>query len=261
MRYLRIVWIYFRLGLLGELEYRANFFIQMFQSALSLLVSLGGLSVVFEHTSAINGWTRAELLAVVGVYFLIGSAISVVIQPSLTRFMQDIREGTLDFTLIKPADAQLLVSVRQFQVWKGVDALLGLGVLGVALAQSGQQTGAREALSFSAALLAGGAIVYSFWLMLATLCFWFVRIDNILVIFESMYEAGRWPVGLYPAWLRFILTFLVPIAFAVTVPAEALTARLTAGTLLGAAALAAALLVLSRWFWGVGVRNYTGASA
>jgi len=76
-----------------------------------------------------------------------------------------------------------------------------------------------------------------------------------------MYEAGRWPVSLYPGWLRFALTFIVPVAFATTVPAEALSGRLTWQTLLGAVALAAALLVASRWFWRVGIRNYSGASA
>jgi len=76
-----------------------------------------------------------------------------------------------------------------------------------------------------------------------------------------VYEAGRWPVTLYPAWLRFGLTFLVPVAFAVTVPAEALTGRLTASTAWLAVALAAVLLIVSRWFWKIGLRNYSGASA
>jgi ABC-2 type transport system permease protein len=76
-----------------------------------------------------------------------------------------------------------------------------------------------------------------------------------------MYEAGRWPVGIYPPWLRWSLTFLVPVAFATTVPAEALSGRLTVQTLLGAVALAAALLLISRAFWRVGLRRYSGASA
>ncbi len=261
MRYLQIVGVYFRLGVLSELEYRVNFFIQMLQSLLSLLVSLGGIAVIFEHTSLVNGWAQGELLAVVGVYFIIGGLIYTVIQPSLNRFMQDVREGTLDFTLLKPADAQLLVSVRQFQVWKFIDVLIGAGLLVAALTQLGLQTGAAQALSFGLALLAGGAIVYSFWVMLATLSFWFVRVDNMLVIFESVYEAGRYPVGIYPAWLRFALTFFVPIAFAVTIPAEALTGRLTPETLLGAVVLALVLLVVSRAFWRYGIRHYTGASA
>jgi ABC-2 type transport system permease protein len=86
-------------------------------------------------------------------------------------------------------------------------------------------------------------------------------VETILVIFQSMYEAGRWPVSLCPAWLRFGLTFLVPVAFATTVPAEALTGRLEAQTSLGALALAAGLLVASRLFWRAGVRHYSGASA
>ena len=65
-----------------------------------------------------------------------------------------------------------------------------------------------QVLKFGAMLLSGGAIVYSFWLSLATLVFWFVKITNILVIFESTYEAGRWPLVIYPGWLRASLTFI-----------------------------------------------------
>jgi ABC-2 type transport system permease protein len=134
-------------------------------------------------------------------------------------------------------------------------------VLGTALIRLGEKVGAWGAASFGLMSLAGLVIIYSFWLVLATLSFWFVRVENILVIFQSMYEAGRWPISLYPSWLRFALTFVVPVAFATTVPAEALTGRLTPPTLLGALALAVALAVLSRIFWRVGLRHYSGASA
>ena len=76
-----------------------------------------------------------------------------------------------------------------------------------------------------------------------------------------MYQAGRWPVSIYPAVLRVLLTFLVPVAFAVTVPAEAIVGRLTWPTLAAALGLAAAIFVAARAFWLYGVRNYSGASA
>jgi ABC-2 type transport system permease protein len=110
-------------------------------------------------------------------------------------------------------------------------------------------------------LAAGTVIVYSFWLILATLAFWFVRVENVLVIFQSLYEAGRWPLSLYPGWLRYGLTFVVPVAFAVTVPAEALTGRLSGANVLIAFALAAVLLAVSRFFWRKGLTRYSGASA
>jgi ABC-2 type transport system permease protein len=131
----------------------------------------------------------------------------------------------------------------------------------VALARLGERVGLLQAAAFGATLLAGGVIVYSFWLILASLSFWFLRVENILVIFQSVYEAGRWPVSIYPGWLRFGLTLVVPVAFAVTVPAEALTGRLDWQTALTSAALAALLLAFSRLVWRVGLRRYSGASA
>lgn len=261
MRYLRLIGLSFKMSILNELQYRANFIVQIFQTALELLVALGGLSIVYSQTSDLNGWSASELVVVVGVYFLIGGVINMLIQPSMIRLMEDVHQGTLDFTLLKPVDAQFMVSVREVRLWKLVNMIVGCVLIGVGLARLNASTDAGQALVFLTVLALGLLIVYSFWLMLTTCAFWFTRIENILVIFESMYEAGRYPVRIYPGWLQFTLTFLVPIAFAVTVPAEALLGRLTAETLLGAAGLAALMLIASRLFWQRGLRHYSGASA
>jgi len=81
------------------------------------------------------------------------------------------------------------------------------------------------------------------------------------VIFQRMYEAGRWPIGIYPGWLHWSLILVVPAAFATTVPAEALAGHLTPQTLLGALTLAAILLLVSRAYWRHGLQQYSGASA
>jgi ABC-2 type transport system permease protein len=261
MRYLRLFLVFLRIGVMSELAYRANFFMQLFESLLELGTALAGLAVVFAHTAALEGWRPVEVVALLGVYFIVGGLIRMLIQPSMERLIESVREGTLDFTLTKPEDAQLLVSIQRVEIWKLTDVVLGFGVLVVALGRLGTGFGFRQAAAFAVALLAGALIVYGFWLILATLSFWFVRVENILVIFQSMYEAGRWPVSLYPRWLRFVLTFLVPIAFATTVPAQALADRLTWEILLGTAALAIILLIAARLFWRTGVRRYSGASA
>jgi ABC-2 type transport system permease protein len=261
MAFLRLLGVFLKLGVLNELEYRANFYIQIVRSVISLATGLAGLTIVFSHTDTLGGWLLAELLILLGVYFLGSGIIGIVIQPSMQRFMEDVRQGTLDFTLTKPEDAQVLISVRQVQIWKVMDLILGLAVIGIAIDRLGLVVGPMQLLGFLVAFSAGTVIIYSFWLMLATLTFWFLKIENILVIFQSMYQAGRWPVGIYPWWLRSTLTFLVPVAFATTVPAEALAGRATIQTLAGAVALAVALLLLSRRFWNIGVRRYSGASA
>jgi ABC-2 type transport system permease protein len=261
MRALRLFWVFFRVGVLGELAYPANFFLQLFESLLDLGTALGGLAVVFAYTETLGGWRPDEVLALVGVFFLVGGVIRLIIQPSMESFIEAVGEGTLDFTLTKPADAQFLVSIQRVEIWRCTDIVLGAIVLGAALSRLGTRVGPGRAAVFAAALLAGLVIVYSFWLILATLSFWLVRVQNILVIFQSMYEAGRWPVGLDPRWMRFALRFRVPVAFATTVPAQALSGRLSGSALGAEAALAAILFLAARLFWRAGLRRYAGASA
>ena len=246
---------------MNELAYRANFWVQTFESVVQGSVSLGAVAVVFSQTDELGGWRRPELLVLLGIYFIIAGMIRLVIGPSFSRFMEHVQQGTLDFTLTKPADAQMLVSIEVIQIWKLLDVVLGIGVLALGAIQLAERVGPAEAVSFVVALLCSGAIVYSFWLFLATLSFWFIRIENILMVLWGVYGAGRWPIQIYPQWLRVVLTFLVPIAFAVTVPAQAFAGRLDQATLAGAVALAVAMLVASRAFWKIGVRHYAGASA
>ena len=261
IRFFQLFFSFFKVGALNELQYRANFFVQIFQSLLALGVGLFGLALVFNQTATLAGWSASELLAVMGVFFMMGGMIRVSIQPNMERLMGDIRQGTLDYALTKPADSQVLVSIREVRIWQSVDILMGAIVLGYAVLQVRSQVGLIDALAFTAALLMGGLMVYCFWLVITTGAFWVIRIDQIVELFQGVYQAGRWPVTIYPGWLRILLTFLVPVAFAVTVPAESLTGRLTGGTLLLAFLLTILLMVITRLVWKFGLRFYSGASA
>ncbi len=198
MKYLRLFGAFFRVSVMGELAYRVNFYWELVQSLLSLAVSLAGLAVVFSYTDSLGGWRPEEVLVLVGVYFLVGGIIGLVIQPGMAQLIESVHDGTLDFTLTTPEDAQILVSVKRVEIWKLIDIVLGFTVLVTALIRLGEEVGGWHAAAFVLMLFAGVVIIYSFWLILATLSFWFVRVENILVIFQSMYEAGRWPVILYP---------------------------------------------------------------
>ena len=261
MRIIRLAWSYLRIGVANEFQYRVNFFIQLLQSFIAVATGLISLWLIFSQTSQLGGWSQPELLAVMGIYMLMGGVIQSAIQPNMQRLMNEIQDGTLDFTLTKPVDGQILVSIREFRFWQLTDVLVGLVVIITALVQMQVKLGIGQALSFVTALLLGGIMIYCFWLILTTTAFWLIRIWELVNLFQGLYAAGRWPVTIYPNWLRIGLTFLVPVAFAVTVPAEAITNRLTAPTLLGAFGLAILLMVLARFVWRLGLRSYSGASA
>ena len=184
------------------------------------------------------------------------------IQPNMTRLIEDVREGKLDFALTKPEDAQVLVSVREVRIWQAVDVFSGLIVLGFgALARSRPAVGVADAARVRArARLRRG----SHLLLLA-------RHRDRRVLGREHVARGR---ALrrrlpdrsladrdLPGWLRYGVTFLVPIAFAVTVPAEALTSRLDWETLALAIGFAVVFFAFTRWFWRFGLSRYSGASA
>ena len=261
MNVLRVGWLYLKVGVLNELQYRVNFFVQLFQSLIQVGTGLVVLSLVYSHTQELNGWRESELLSLLGVQILLGGVIHTFIQPNMEKLMEDVQQGTLDYALTKPEDAQLLISVRQVRFWQLVEVISGLVLLVVGLTGTRSSVGVLDGLAFVLALGLGAVLVYCFWLIVTIGAFWIVRMEHVLELFEGIYQTGRWPVGVYPGWLRYSLTFLVPVAFAVTVPAEAVTSRLHALTLLGACGFAAVLLVFTRWLWRIGLRRYSGASA
>jgi ABC-2 type transport system permease protein len=261
MNAIRVSWLFFRVGVMNELQYRVNFVVQLFQSGIALTTGLVVIALVYSHTDALNGWSQSELLCVLGIQILMGGAIKAYIQPNMTKLIEDVREGTFDYALTKPEDSQVMVSVREVRIWQVVDVISGLAVLSVGISRISSDLGAVDALAFALALVLGGVMIYCFWLIIATGAFWIVNMWHAMELFDGIYLTGRFPVGIYPGWLRYSVTFLVPIAFAVTVPAEAVTSRLDWETLALAAGFATALFAFARWFWRFGLKRYSGASA
>lgn len=249
------------MGALNEMQYRANFWVQLFNSLLTLGTGIVAIVVVYTHTDTLGGWTPPELLIVMGVHLMVGGILRTLVQPNMWRLLQDVEQGTLDYTLTRPADSQLLVSVREVSLWNLVDLVLGSGVVIWSITRLSADIGWAQAGGFLVAISCGAVIIYTIWVSAATLSFKVIRVDNLMQLLGGIYEAGRWPVSIYPIWLRGSLTFVIPLAFAVTVPAETLSGRVDAWWLVIAVGVTVVMAAVSRLIWRWGIRNYSGASA
>ena len=258
---MRLALLFLRIGVMNELHYRANFVIQLLQSVVAIATGLVVLSLIFDRTDDLAGWTRPELLVVMGVFTIVGGVIGFAIEPNMGQLMSDVRLGTFDYALTKPVDAQLLASVRQFRIWKLTDVLVGGCVLVWGILQLDTDVGWSGAAGFVLTIVLGGVTVYCFWLILTTGAFWFVRMEQLQELFTGLYRAGQYPATIYPGWLRLSLTFIVPLAFAITVPSEALTDRLTWVRVLVTVGFTLALMMVTRLIWRAGLKRYGGASA
>ncbi|GAB4207308.1 MAG: ABC transporter permease [Roseiflexaceae bacterium] len=259
-RYFRLAAVFTGASISAQLEYRANFILSLIASLLAAGGSLFGLMVLSANGSVIGGWSYREAAVVVGLFTLVQGVIGAVFQPNLSKIAEAVRLGTMDFTLLKPIDAQFFVSTRNISLFQLIDVLLGLGIVGWAASGLPGLTLAGVLVG-GLLMLAGLLIVYAIWFMLSTTAFWFVKVENLTELFSGLFRAGQFPVSAYPGWARLLFTFVVPVAFITTVPAEALIGRFQPLSALGAAAVAAALLVAARWLWGRAIASYTSASS
>jgi len=97
--------------------------------------------------------------------------------------------------------------------------------------------------------------------VLIALTFWFTKFDNNVTILQALMDSGRYPATVYPAWLRIIVTFIIPIAVATTIPLQALRGELGPSQIL----LFVVISIVSFWVatkvWKRGLKQYSGASS
>ncbi|WP_019008253.1 ABC transporter permease [Deinococcus aquatilis] len=260
-RYFRLIRIFTGATISAQLEYRANFLGAVLASLGEVGVALLGIAVLFGQpgTVSVGGYSFHQALLVVGFFMLTEGFISVFVQPNMSKIAEAVRTGSMDFTLLKPIDAQFNVSTRNLNVLRLTDILIGLGL--IVYAASFLTVTPGGVVAAAVMYLSALVIVYCIWLALSTTAFWFVKTQNMSELFSGVFGAGRFPVTAFPVPVRAFLTFVVPIAFITTVPAQALTGGLSPLLALASPLVAAVLFVGSRLFWKKAVGSYTSASS
>ena len=258
-RYLHVLKIFWSTAIAAELEYRINFVIATLSSLGNLTGSLFGLFLFYRTGYTFEGWNWEESLVVLGIFTLLQGFSATFLVPNLNRIVEQVQQGTLDFVLLKPISSQFWLSSRTVSPW-GLPDIIFAAVL-IAYAGGRLKLSLSNYLLSSLPLFFGLISLYSLWFMLGATSIWFVKIYNVTEVLRGLMEAGRFPMVAYPATYRLFFTFVVPVAFLTTVPAEAMLGRSQFIWVAGSGILALGLLLASSLFWQFALRFYTSASS
>lgn len=276
---LRIVRLQARVSMLLGMQYRWDFIGQGAMQLLWLGMAAVPLFIAYEAraqaqggdvlTTEISGWGFYPAAMVFGFFFLLKAVLDGVINPSLVATIEHIRKGTLDFLLLKPADAQLLCSTAKLEPWHALNGVCALGIITFAARAHAEASGAHPGLATllpaigAAGLLfvAGVAVLYSLWILVVCAAFYVVRIDNLSYLLLSLFDFARWPRSVFRGVVHVLFTYVIPLAVMTSFPVDALLGRLGIGQALWALGAAAALLVLSRRIWRRSLARYSSASS
>ena len=263
MHYFRLIGEFFKVSTQAEMAYRANFFIRILNALLNLVTGVLSLTVIFNRVESIKGWELPSAMALLGVYLLLTALRGLFISPSLESVAGmdgEIWQGTFDFTLLRPVNKQFLVSFRHWRVLVLFDLVLALGVLGYAIHLLEANLDFLMILQFILTLAAGVTLLYSALLAFSAMVFWNSGFLFTWII-NDLFQLARYPVGIYPCWLRLILTWIIPVGLMTTIPAQALSGTLSWSWLLLTLGFTLVVLLGASWLFRQGLRKYTSASS
>jgi ABC-2 type transport system permease protein len=258
-RYLKVLRLFWSTALAAEMEYRINFIIAAFSSLGNLVGSIFGLFLFYRTGYTFTGWSWEAALVVLGFFTLLQGFASTFLAPNLNQIVRHVQEGTLDFVLLKPIRSQFWLSLHTVSPWGIPDLIVGLLI--IVYAGTKLNLGIDKYLLTIFPLACSVVILYSLWFILGSTTIWFVKIYNVTEVLRGFLEAGRYPITSYPAAYRFFFTFVVPVTFLTTVPAQSMLGQIQFTWLLGAGFLAIILFFISTQFWRFALRFYTSASS
>jgi len=255
-RTLRVFW---GTSLASEMEYRLNFVTSAVNSLGQLVGTLLTVNLLYSKNYTFGGWDRDAAYLVIALFTLMEGITASALSPNLSKIVSHVQRGTLDFILLKPLDAQVQLSTRNLTPWGFPNVVFAIGLLAYA--------GGRLHLTwqgYALGVLSVGlsiVILYALWYMVATTTIWFTKVWNATEVLRAFIESGKYPMAAYHPAVRFFLTFVLPVAFLTTVPAELMRGQRAGWFLAVEAAVAGGLLVISRVFWKWALRYYTSASS
>jgi len=261
MHFLRLIRTFLKINIQMSLAYRADTIVNILLNLMWLGWELLSLNIIFSNTTSLGGWGPAELIALLGVFRLVNTLMAGLLWPNTEKFNASVRDGSLDYTLLMPANSQFLVSFARITIWRAWDLVLAFILIVVGIRMGGDTTTPLSILNFLALTVSGTVVIYSLWIVLIAFTFWFTKFDNNVTILQALLDSGRYPATIYPSWLRIIVTFIVPIAVATTVPLQALRGDLTGWNVLLFISVGFASFLIASQVWKAGVRRYSGASS
>lgn len=258
-------------GLLGQyflqygkvrLAYKADFFLSVATTLVATGFGVALVVLLFRRAPEIAGWSFEEILFLYG-FGLIPMALFNVVSVNLYYFGQTyIVEGKFDRVLLRPVHSLFQVMSEQFRLEALADAAVGVGLV----IWAGRQMGFEWTIGAAALALlgvtCGTAIYLGVFLILTSVGFWVEDRVGIIPPVYNMLSFGRYPLDIYSPFIRFLLSWVAPFAFAAFYPSAKLLGHAEHdGTFLWLPVVTAVTVGLAILLWNKGVGNYSSTGS
>ena len=260
-KYLKVYKKFLHTSLASELEYKTNIIIDLITAIFSLIGSIFLLSIFFQNIGIIGGWKFEEALIIQGIYTILNGITNTWFNPNLTEIVKHIREGTLDFVLLKPIDSQFFISLKKITPSGFLEIMLGFCLLLYCIKINQINLNLSFLSLCLITIICSICILYSLWFFISTTTIWFVKTWNATEVLRSFLYIGRFPLNSFSFSLRIFFSVFIPIAFITSIPSEVFLGVTQFWKILLEVIVATVFLMTSRKFWLFALKFYSSASS
>jgi ABC-2 type transport system permease protein len=260
-KYLKVYTKFLHTSLASELEYKTNILVDLISAILSLIGSIFLLSIFFQNESNIGGWKFEQALIIQGIYTILNGITNTLLNPNLSEIVKHIREGTLDFVLLKPIDSQFFISLKKINPSGILEIMLGFVLLMYCIRINQINLNLSFLTLSLITTICSIFILYSLWFFISTTTIWFVKTWNATEVLRSFLYIGRFPLNSFSISLRIFFSVFIPIAFITSIPSEVFLGLSQSWKIFLEVIVAIIFLSTSRRFWLFALKFYTSASS
>jgi ABC-2 type transport system permease protein len=248
----------------SQMQYRTNFVVDVAMGMVVHLSSLLFIGVLLSRFDALDGWTIDQMLLLYGLRLLV-HALRGVVFGNVGRTHGLVRRGEFDRILVRPIPPLLHLMAMRVPISDIGNLISAVGVFAVALAVADVAWSPFAVLYLVLAVLGGCLIEAALQLAIASLAFRMQSGNALYVLFnETINHYTNYPLSIFPAITRFLLTFGLPLAFISYFPAAVLLDRTDELSVHAAVAYAAPLVgvvwfILALLLWRSQLRYYHSA--
>ncbi len=261
-RHLGLLGAYFAQYLKVRISYRADFLIGLGTSILATVFSFGFLLVLFTRIPRLGGWRFEEALFLYG-FGLIPFGLFNVVSLNIYEFGNNyIIEGKFDRVLLRPVSSLFQVLFEAFRIESLHEVVTGTLAVWWASRRLGIAWSAPDVVLFVLFALSGAVIYASVFLLLSCVSFWYEDRVGVHPPVWNLIAFGRYPLSIYSQLVQFLLSWIIPFAFASFYPSAHLLRRTDLVNLAPLApVMAAACLGLMLFSWSRGLRQYSSTGS
>lgn len=261
-KYFKINWIIFKNAYIRDKKVPGAVFAGVAFHVCDIVMTIIFFNIIFSNTSSLGGWSFYQVLF---LYAFAKSIISISggwVKGGLNDFaIEHVRRGGFDFYMTKPVNPMILVSMSRPRLYAFIAAIFEIGLCFYAVIAGQISVGLSNIIWFLVLAIFANMIYYFLQVLTVLPAFWFIKLWSLQDLMSRFNQIMRYPAGVFPPFIRFILMSVFPIIAVSYIPAQTLFYPPKLEYIIYIMLITLVFGLFTNYLWHLGQSRYSSASS